>query len=167
MYTSYLYYIFTAYLLCLTIILAVVLYACETWSFTLREERRLRMSENGMLRRIFGPKRDKVTGERRNLHNKELNDLYCSSDVFQVIQPGIIRWAGHVARRGREQVHTGFWRGEMRKKEHLEDLSIEGRVILKWIFKNVGWEGVDFIGLAQDRDRWRDLVNTVMNFRVP
>jgi len=74
--------IFTANLFCLIIIMAVVLYGCETWSRTLREESRLRLFANRALKRIFGPKRDKVTGEWRKLHNKELNDLYCSSDIF-------------------------------------------------------------------------------------
>ena len=63
-----------------------VLYVCETWSLTLREEGRLRVFENRVLRRIFGPKRDKVTGDWRKLHNKELNDLYCSPNVVRVIK---------------------------------------------------------------------------------
>jgi len=67
-----------------TLILSVVLYGCETWSLTLREERRLSVCENRMLRRIFGPKRDEVTGRWRKLH-KELNDLYCSPSIVQVI----------------------------------------------------------------------------------
>jgi len=75
-------------------------YGCETWSLKLREERKLRVFANGVLRRIFGPKRGKVTEEWRKLYNVELNDLYCSPDVFRVIQPRIIRRAGHVARRG-------------------------------------------------------------------
>jgi hypothetical protein len=65
-----------------TIILPVVLYGCETWSLTLRRERRLRVYENRVLRRIFGPKRDEVTEEWRKLHNEELNDLYCSPNIF-------------------------------------------------------------------------------------
>ena len=69
-----------------TIILLVVLYGCETWSFTLRVERRLRVSENRVLRRIFGPKRDGITGEWRKLHTKELNDLYSSLSIVQVIK---------------------------------------------------------------------------------
>ena len=69
-----------------TIILPVVLYGCETWSLTLTEERELRVSEYMVLRRIFGPRRDEVTGEWRRLHNEELNDLYSSPNIVQVIK---------------------------------------------------------------------------------
>ena len=82
------------------IILPVVLCGCETWSLTLREERRLRVFENRVLRRIFGPKRDEVTGEWRKLHNAELNNLYSSSNIVRVIKSRRMRWAGHVARMG-------------------------------------------------------------------
>ena len=78
----------------------VVLYGCETWSLTLREERRLRVLENRVLRRIFGPKRDKVTGKWRKLHNEDLNNLYSSPNIVRVIKSRRLRWAGHVARRG-------------------------------------------------------------------
>jgi hypothetical protein len=83
-----------------TIILPVVLYGCETWSLTLREEQRLRVFENRVLRRVFGPKRDKATGEWRRLHNEELNDLYSSPNVIRVIKSRRMIWAGHVARMG-------------------------------------------------------------------
>jgi hypothetical protein len=79
-----------------TVILPVVLYGCETWSLTLREERWLRVFENKMLRRIFGPKRDEVTGEWRKLHNEELNYLYSSSSIVRLIKSRRMRWAGHV-----------------------------------------------------------------------
>ena len=80
-----------------TIILPVVLYGCETWSLTLREERRLRVFESRVLRRIFGPKKDEVTQEWRKQHNKEFNDLYCSPSFVQEIESRRMRWAGHVA----------------------------------------------------------------------
>jgi len=81
----------------MTIILPVVLYGCETWSLTLRDERSLRVFENMVLRRIFGPKRE-VTGESRKLHKEELNDLYSLPNIVQVIKLRRMRWAGHVAR---------------------------------------------------------------------
>src|SRR5215469_10184143 len=80
-----------------TIILRVVLYGCETWSLTLREEHRLRVFENMVLRRVFGPKRDEVAGEWRKLHNEELKDLYFSPSIVQVVKSRRMRWAGHVA----------------------------------------------------------------------
>jgi hypothetical protein len=83
-----------------TIILPVVLHECETWSLTLREECRLRMFQNRVLRRIFGPKRVEVTREWRKLCNKELNDLYSSPNINWVIKSRKMRWAGHVARTG-------------------------------------------------------------------
>ena len=91
-----------------TIILPVVLYGCETWSLKLREERRLRVFENRVLRRVFGPKRDEVTGEWRKLHNEELRDLYSLRNIVRVVKSRRMRWAGHVARMGRGEVYTGF-----------------------------------------------------------
>jgi hypothetical protein len=84
-----------------TIILPVVLYGCETLSLTLREEHRLRVFENRVLRRIFGPKRDEVTGGWIKLHNEELHGLYSSPSIVRVIKARRMRWAGHVARMGR------------------------------------------------------------------
>jgi len=80
-----------------TVILPAVLYGCETWSLTLREARRLSVSENRVLRKIFGAEKDEVTGEWRNLHNEELNYLYCSPNIVRVIKSRIMSWAGHVA----------------------------------------------------------------------
>ena len=96
----------------ITIILPVVMYGCDTWSLTLREERRLRVFENKVLR-IFGPKRDEVAWEWRKLHNKELNDLYSSPNTVRVIKSRI-RWAGNVARMGEKR---GVYRVLMGKPE--------------------------------------------------
>jgi hypothetical protein len=92
-----------------TIILPVVLYGSETWSLTLREEQRLRVFENRVLRRIFGPKRDEATGEWRRLHNEEIGVLYSLPNITRVIESRRMRWAGHVARKGEKEVHTGLW----------------------------------------------------------
>jgi len=81
-----------------TIIVPVALYGCETWSLTLREERRLRVFENRVLRRVCGPKRDEVTGEWRKLNNEELRDLYTLPNIVRVVKSRRMRWAGHVAR---------------------------------------------------------------------
>ena len=81
----------------------MVLYGCETWSLTLREERRLRVFENRVLRRVFGPKRDEVTGEWRKLHNEKLNDLNSLPNIVWVVISRRMRWAGHVARMGEDR----------------------------------------------------------------
>ena len=103
----------------------VVLYGCETWSLTLREERRLRVFENRVLRRIFGPKRVEVTGEWRNLHNEELNDLYPSPNVH-VIKSRRMRWGVHVAHMGER---SGVYRVLMGKHEGKRPL---GRPRHRW-----------------------------------
>jgi len=146
--------------------LPVVLYGCETWSLTLREERKLRVFENKVLRRIFGPRRDEVTWEWRRLHNDELNDLYSSPNIVRVIKWGRMRWAGHVARMGEERGCIWSWWGNWWERDHWGDLGIDGWIILGWISRR--WDVfMDWIELAQDRDRWRTLVSAVMNLRVP
>jgi hypothetical protein len=120
--------------------LPVVLYGCETWSFTLREECRLRVFENRVLRRIFGPKRNEVTGEWRRLHKKELYSLYSSPNIIRVIKSRRLRWAGHEARMGRGKVHTGFWWGNLREGTTWKTEGADGRIILKWILEK--WVGV-------------------------
>ena len=145
-----------------TIILPVVLYGCQTWSLTLREERRLSVFENRVLRRVFGPKRDDVTGEWRKLHNEE---LYSLPNIVLVVK-STMRWAGHVARmeEGRD-VHRVLV-GKLEGKRPLGRPRRRWEDNIKMDLREVG-EGGDWMELAQDRDRWRALVNTVMNFRVP
>jgi len=150
-----------------TIMLPVVLYGCKTWSLALREKRRLRVFENRVLRRVFGPKRDEVAGEWRKLHNEELSDLYSLPNIVQVVKLRRIRWVGHVAciREGRV-VHRVL----VGKPEGRRPL---GRTRRRWednikmdIQEVVGGFGA-WIELAQDRDRWQALVSTVMNFQIP
>jgi len=149
-----------------TIILRVVLYGCETWSLTLREERKLRVLENMVLRRIYGPRRDEVTGEWRRLHNEELNDLYSSHNIVWVIKLRRMRWAGHVARMGEERGCRGSWWGNRREGDHWGDLGIDAWIILGWISRR--WDVGIWTGLGWPRiDRWRTLVRVVMNLRVP
>jgi hypothetical protein len=150
-----------------TIILPVILYGCETWSLTLREEHRLKVFENKVLRRIFGPKRDEVTGGWRKLHNEQLCDLYSSPSIIRIIKSRRMRWAGHVARMGEKRNAYRLLVGKPEGKRPL------GRPRRRWVddikmkLSEIGWGGVDWIGLAQDRDKWRALVNAVMNLRVP
>jgi hypothetical protein len=97
----------------------VIVYGCETWSLTLREEHRLRVFENKLLRRIFGPKRDGVTGGCRKLHNEELRDLYSSPSIIRIIKSRRMRWTGHVARMGgkRNAYRKCVWESQ-RERDH-------------------------------------------------
>jgi hypothetical protein len=122
-----------------TIILPVVLYWCETWSLTLREEHRLRVFEDRVLRGIFGPKRDGVTGEWRKLHNGELHNLYSSPDIIWQIKSRRMRWAGHVARMGEG---TNVYRvlvGKPEGKRPLERPRRRWEDEIKMDLREIGW----------------------------
>jgi hypothetical protein len=132
----------------------------------LKEERRLRVFENRVLRRIFGPKRDEVTGEWRKLHNEELNGLYSLPNIVRVIKSRRLRWLGHVACMGegggvyrvllvKPEEKRPLGRPRCRCEDNITDL------------QEVGGGCVDWIGLAQDRDGWWALVSAVRNVRVP
>jgi len=111
----------------------------------LREERKLRVFENMVLRRIFGPRRVEVTGEWRRLHNEELNDLYSSPNIVRAIKSRRMRWAGHVTRMGEERGCIGSWWGNRRERDHWEDVGVDGWLILGWISRrwDVGiWTGL-------------------------
>jgi len=101
-----------------TIVLPIVLYGCETWSLTWREESKLRVFENMALRRMFEPRRDEVTGEWMRLYNEELNDLYSSPNIVRVIKSIRMRWAGHVAHVVRRGGCIGSWWGNRRERDH-------------------------------------------------
>ena len=103
------------------------------------------MFENRVLKRIFGPKTDEVTGEWRKLHNKELSDLYSLPNIVRVVKSRRMRWAGNVARMGREEAYTGLWWGNLRERDHLGDPGVDERIILRCIFRkwDVGvWTGL-------------------------
>ena len=111
----------------------------------MREVSRLRVFENRVLRRIFRPQTDEVTGEWKKLHKGELNDMYSSPNIIRVTKYRTMKWAGHVAHMGRGEVNTGFRWGNLRERDHLEDPGIDGRIILRWICRkwNVrAWTGL-------------------------
>jgi hypothetical protein len=149
-----------------TIILPVVLYGCKTWSLTLREEHRQRVFEDKVLR-IFGPKSDEVTRGWKKLHNEKLCDSYSSPSIISIIKSRRMRWVGNVAQMGEKRNAYRLLVGKPQGKRPL------GRPRRRWVdnikmdLLEIGWGSVDWIYLAQDRDKWRVLVNAVMNLRVP
>ena len=151
------------------IILPVVLYGCETWSLTLREERRLMVFENRVLRRVFGPKRDEVTWELRKLHKEELSDLYSLPNNVRVVKSRRRRWVGACGT---------YWEGEGRGLKRVLVGKPEGKWSLerprrrwedniKTDLQEVGVGCGNWMEWAHDRDKLRALVSTVMNFGVP
>jgi hypothetical protein len=150
-----------------TIILPVVLYGCETWSLTLREERRLRVFKNRVLRKVFGPKRDEVAGEWRKLHNEELYNLYSSPNIVRVVKSRRMILAGHVARMGEGRVVHRVLLGKPEGKRPLGRPWLRWEDNIKMDLREVGCGCADWRELAQDRDRWRVLVSAVMDLRVP
>ncbi|PNF42585.1 hypothetical protein B7P43_G03093, partial [Cryptotermes secundus] len=130
-----------------TTILPVALYECETWSLKLRREHRLRVFENRVLRTIFVPKRDEVTVGWRKLHNEELHNFYSLSIIIRMIKPRRMRWAGHEVRMGEKMNTYRISVGKPKGKE-------------------IGWDGMDWTDLADDRDQWRALVNAIIKFLV-
>jgi hypothetical protein len=149
-----------------TVIFAVVLYGCESLSLALREEHRLRVFENRVLRKIFGPKREE-DGSWRKLRNDELHNLYSSPNIVRVIKSRRMRWAGHLARmgegRGVYRVFVGRPEGKRllgRPRRRWEDN-------IKMDLREIGIDGANLMQLTQDRVQWRACVNTIMNLRVP
>src|SRR5215469_7267990 len=138
-----------------TIILPVVLYGCEILSLILREEHRLRVFENRVLRRLFEPKRDEVTREWRKLHNEELNDVYSSPSIVRVVKSRRMRWAGHVARIGDERGVHRVLVGKPERKRPVGRPRRRWEDNIKMDLQEVGGSRGDWMELAQDRNRWR------------
>ena len=149
-----------------SIILPVVLYGCETWPLTLREERRPRVFENRVLRRVFGPKNDEVTREWRKLHKEELSDLYSLPNIVWVVKSTRMRWEGHVVHMGEGRILHRVLVGKPERKRPLWRPGRRWENNIKMDLQEVGGGCGDWMELAQDRERWHALVSTVRNLRV-
>jgi hypothetical protein len=149
-----------------TVILPVVLYGCKTWSLTLREEYGLRVFENSVLRRIFGPKRE-VDRSWRKLHNDELHSLYSSLNIVRVIKARRLRWVGHVAHMAEGRGVYGDSVGKPKGKKPLVRPRHRWEYNIMLDLREIGIHGTNWIWLAQDRVQWWAFVNMVMNFWVP
>ena len=150
-----------------TVILPVILYGCESWSTTLADKHKLRVFENKVLRKIYGPKRDEMTGEWRRLHNEELHGLYDSPDVVRIMKSRRLRWAGHVARMGEKRRLYSIVVGKPEGKRPL------GRPRRRWEdnirrdLREVGIRDENWLDVAQERILWRTFVTAAINLRVP
>jgi hypothetical protein len=133
----------------------------------LREKRRLRVFENRVLRRVFEPKRDEVTGEWRKLHNEELNVLYSLPNIVRVVKSRRMRWAGHVARMGEDRGVHRVLLGKPEGKRPLGRPRRRWEDNIKMDLQEVGGGHGDWMEMAQDTDGCRALVGTVRNFRIP
>jgi hypothetical protein len=130
------------------------------------EKHRLRVFENRVLRRIFGPKRDEVTGEWRKLRNEELHDLYSSPSIIRIMKSRRMRWAGHVARMGEKRNAYRLFVGKPNGKRQLGSPIRRWEDNIRMDLGEMGWGDMDWTGLAEDRNRWRALVNSALNLRV-
>jgi hypothetical protein len=151
-----------------TMISSAVLCGCETWSVTLREEHRLRVFENRVLRRIlFRPLREEAAGDWRRLHNEELHNLYASPHIIMMIKSRRVGWAGDVALMGEMRNAYKILVGKLEGKRPLEKPRRRWENDIRMDLTEIGWEGVDWIHVAENRDQRRAVVDTVMNLRAP
>jgi hypothetical protein len=133
---------------------------------SLREEHRLRVFDNMVLRRIFGPKRDEVAGEWKKLHKEELHNLYSPPNIIRQMKSRKMRWVEHVTRMGQERK---VYKVLVRKPEGKRPLirpSLKWKCGIRMDLREIGWGSVEKVQLVQDMGRRRDLVNAVMNLRV-
>jgi hypothetical protein len=141
----------------------MVLCGLETWSVTLRDERRLKVFENRVLRRIFGLKRDEMIGGWRKLHDEGLHNLYSCPSIIGIMKSRRMIWVGYVACMGAKRNEYRILVGKPKRKRPPGRPSHRW-IILKWI---LGWGGMDWSDVAQDRYQWKVLMNMKMNLRVP
>ena len=143
------------------------MYGCETWSLTLREEHRLRAFENKVLRKIFGAKRDEITGEWRKLHNAELDALYSSPNIIRNPKSRRLRWAEHVARIVQFRNACRVLVGKPEGKRPLGRPKRRWKDDIKRDLREIGCDPGDWITVTEDKNQWKSYVRAVINLRVP